>query len=123
MDIEDEIYDRSCSRRYCLLYDETVQKISELIHKARTAPAKQNAMRYLDWAVSLVWRRRMNHPPKVDKFFLSQLEYSRLGVENKMVVVPQIINLKNSLEAVLAFIWLRINCFCFGFETVRLFLD
>ena len=71
MDIEDELRDRLCSQNHYFLDDEKAQMVSDLIKKARAAPTKQKARRYLAWADSLVWRGHMNQLEKVVEFFLS----------------------------------------------------
>ena len=68
MDIEYELPDPLCSQNLYFLDDEEAQNISDLIQKARSAPTKQKARRYLDWADSLAWRGHMNHLGKVGEF-------------------------------------------------------
>ena len=53
MDIEDELRDRLCSQNHYFLDDEKAQMVWDLIKKARAAPTKQKARRYLAWLNSL----------------------------------------------------------------------
>ena len=123
MDIEYELPDRLCSRNLYFLDDEEARKISDLIKKARAAPNKQKARRYLDWADSLAWRGHMNHLGKVDEFSFCQSELNKSGNAYKRITVPPIKNFKMTLEDVITLIWFGVNCFCFGFATVRMFMD
>ena len=83
MDIEDELPDRLCSQNLYFLDDDKAQKVADLIKKARAAPTKQKARRYLDWADSLVWRGHMNQLEKVVEFFLNLSELNKSGVNIK----------------------------------------
>ena len=74
MNIDDELHDRLCSKKFDFLDDEEAQKISDLIKKARASPTKQKARRSLDGGNSLVWRGHMNHLGMGGEFFLSQFE-------------------------------------------------
>ena len=64
MNIEDEIHERICSIKFDYLDDKEAQDIAKLINKARSAPTRSKARRYLAWADSLVYKARMN----VDEF-------------------------------------------------------
>ena len=79
----DNFLDRLCSKSHYFLDDEKAQKVSDLIKKARAAPTKQKARRYLDWADSLVWRGHMNQLEKVVEFFLNLSELKKSGVNIK----------------------------------------
>ena len=77
MHIEYELPDRLCSKNLYFLDDEKAQKISDLIKKARAAPTKQKARRYLDWTDSMVWRWQMNLLGKVGEFSFCQSELNK----------------------------------------------
>ena len=65
-DIEDRIY----LKGLYYIDDETHQKITELIKRARTTTNKHQARRLLDWADSLTYKAIMAEIEMVDEFLL-----------------------------------------------------
>ena len=94
MDIECELPDRLCSQNLYFLDDEDAQQITDLNKKARSAPTKQKARRYLYWADSLVWRGHKNHLWKVVGFFPESIRIILVRGEYKRTAVTPIKNFK-----------------------------
>ena len=58
MGIEDVIHERVCSIKFDYLNEKEARDIAKLIQKARSASRKSEALHYLDYADSLVYKAR-----------------------------------------------------------------